>query len=146
MTSSVEGFLTTSEEQEIIEAIRLAERTTSGEIRVHLECKTTQEPLKRAQEVFHFLKMDNTKEENGVLIYIAVDQKLLAICGDRGINNKVPADFWESTKEKMIAHFKKGAFKEGIITGVQHAGKKLSTFFPWDHTDQDELPNEISRS
>ena len=32
----IEDFLTAQEEQEIIEAIRLAESETSGEIRVHI--------------------------------------------------------------------------------------------------------------
>lgn len=146
MASSVEEFLTRAEEQEIIEAIRLAELTTSGEIRVHLERHTDVPVLQRAQELFHFLKMDNTKDENGVLIYIAVEDAQLAICGDRGIHNKVPADFWESTKEKMIYAFKKGAFKEGIIAGISSAGEKLSTHFPWQHGDNNELPNEITTS
>lgn len=146
MASSVEEFLSAQEEQEIVGAIRAAELSTSGEIRVHIERHTDRPTLQRAQELFHFLKMDNTKEENGVLIYIAVDDHQLAICGDRGIDTKVPADFWESTKEKMIQSFKKGNFKEGIIEGVMCTGEKLSAFFPWKHGDKNELPNEITTS
>ena len=146
MASSVEEFLSAQEEQEIVGAIRAAELSTSGEIRVHIEKHTDSGTLERAQELFHLLKMDNTKEENGVLIYIAVEDQELAICGDRGIDTKVPSDFWESTKEKMIESFKKGDFKEGIITGVSCAGEKLSAFFPWKHGDENELPNEITTS
>jgi uncharacterized membrane protein len=146
MTSSVEEFLSPQDEQEIVGAIRVAELSTSGEIRVHIERHAKIPTLERAQELFHLLKMDNTKEENGVLIYIAVDDHKLAICGDRGINSKVPKDFWESTKDKMIQSFTKGNFKEGILLGVSCAGKKLSTFFPWQHGDENELPNEITTS
>jgi len=146
MTSSVEEFLSPQEEQEIVGAIRAAELATSGEIRVHIERHTDSPTLERAQQLFHFLKMDNTKEENGVLIYIAVDDHQLAICGDRGINAKVAVDFWESTKQKMIHSFKKGNFKEGILKGVECAGEKLSSFFPWKHGDENELPNEITTS
>lgn len=146
MTSSVEEFLSSQEEQEIVGAIRAAELATSGEIRVHIERNKQIPTLQRAQEVFHLLKMDNTKEENGVLIYIAVEDQELAICGDRGINAKVPANFWESTKEKMIHHFSKGEFKMGIIEGVTCAGEKLGQFFPWIHGDENELPNEITTS
>ena len=146
MASSVEDFLTPQEEQEIIGAIRAAELATSGEIRVHIECHKDIPTLQRAQELFHFLKMDNTKDENGVLLYIAVDEHQLAIVGDRGIHAKVPDDFWESTKDKMISQFKKGKFKEGIIDGVYCAGEKLGHFFPWKHGDENELPNEISTS
>lgn len=146
MASSVEEFLTPQEEQEIVGAIRSAELVTSGEIRVHLERHTDLPILKRAQELFHFLKMDNTKEENGVLIYVAVDDHQLAIVGDRGIHNKVPEDFWERTKDKMIAQFKKGNFKDGIVDGVYCAGEKLAHYFPWQHGDENELPNEITTS
>lgn len=91
--SHVEDFLTPNEEAEIVEAIRKAEQKTSGEIRVHIEAHTDQDPYKRAMEVFHLLKMDNTKEANGVLIYIAVDDKTFVIYGDKGINDVVPFDF-----------------------------------------------------
>lgn len=146
MASSVEEFLTPQEEQEIVGAIRAAELATSGEIRVHLERHTDLPVLQRAQELFHFLKMDNTKEENGVLIYIAVDDHQLAIVGDRGIHAQVKDHFWESTKDKMIMQFKNGKFKEGIIDGVYCAGEKLGQFFPWKHGDENELPNEITTS
>ena len=146
MTSSVEEFLTRQEEQEIVGAIRSAELATSGEIRVHLERHTDLPILQRAQELFHFLKMDNTKEENGVLIYVAVDDHQLAIVGDRGIHNKVSGDFWESTKDKMITQFRKGNFKDGIIDGVHCTGEKLGQYFPWKHGDENELPNEITTS
>jgi len=146
MGSTVEEFLTTASEKAIVESIRLAEAITSGEIRVHLERHTDLPALTRAQELFHLLKMDNTKDENGVLIYVAVDDHALAIVGDNGINKKVPVDFWETTKDKMIAQFSKGQFEEGLIVGVQCAGEKLAAFFPWKHGDQDELSNEISTS
>ncbi len=146
MASTVEDFLSQSEEQDIVKAIRIAESTTSGEIRVHLERHTELDTFTRAKEIFHILKMDNTKEENGVLIYVAVDDQKFAICGDRGINNKVPANFWESTRDTMATHFKEGQFKQGIIEGIQHAGERLSAYFPWEHGDINELPDEITSS
>lgn len=146
MASTVEEFLTATDEQEIIAAIRHSESKTSGEIRVHLEHRCNGNALLRAQELFHLLKMDNTKEENGVLLYVAVDDQSFAICGDRGINNVVPADFWESTKEKMAKRFKEGDFKSGLIEGVRCVGDKLAAFFPWQHGDSNELPDEITTS
>nr|HRM13311.1 TPM domain-containing protein [Flavobacterium sp.] len=68
--SKVEDFLTKEEEQEIVEAIRMAEKNTSGEIRVHLEKTTPMDAYDRAMEVFHELKMDETELQNGVLIYL----------------------------------------------------------------------------
>lgn len=146
MTSTVEDFLSKDDEQDIIKAIRDAEMQTSGEIRVHLEHHAGKDSLERAQELFHLLKMDNTKEENGVLIYLAVDDHTFAICGDAGINNKVPSDFWKLTKNKMTTLFREGHFKEGIIAGVTSTGEQLANYFPWQHGDVNELPDEITTS
>lgn len=143
--SKVEDFLTEAEEQEIVEAIRLAEKETSGEIRVHIEKTTSISAFDRALEVFHLLKMDNTKLQNGVLIYVAVDDHSFVICGDKGINEAVPDDFWDCTRDVMQQQFKQGNFKQGLINGITRAGEKLQQYFPWEHDDNDELSNEISK-
>jgi len=143
--SKVEDFLTPEDEQEIIEAIRKAESKTSGEIRVHIEAHSKIDAFDRALEVFHLLKMDNTKLQNGVLIYVAVEDKAFVIYGDEGINNVVSDDFWDKTKNVMQQHFRKGDFKQGLISGVLSAGKELSTYFPWDNSDKNELPDDISK-
>ena len=75
--SKVEDFLTKEDEQEIVEAIRMAEKNTSGEIRVHIEKATSIDAFDRAMEVFHELKMDETQLKNGVLIYLAVTNNQL---------------------------------------------------------------------
>jgi len=143
--SKVEDFLTYEEEQEIVEAIRVAEKETSGEIRVHIEKTTSMDPFDRAMEVFHLLKMDQTQLKNGVLIYVAVKDHTFIICGDKGINDVVAPDFWDSTKDIMAAHFKNGNFKQGLIDGIARAGEQLSNYFPWEHGDTNELSNEISK-
>lgn len=143
--NNVEAFLTTEEEQEIVDAILEAEKSTSGEIRVHIEASSKMDHFSRAQQVFHFLKMDNTKDENGVLIYVAVNDKKFVIYGDSGIDRVVPKGFWESTKEIIALHFKKGAFKKGIVEGILKAGKELQEHFPWDHGDINELSDAISK-
>ncbi len=143
--SKVEDFLTKAEEQEIVSAIGIAEKNTSGEIRVHIEKENSIAPLDRAMEVFRNLKMDNTQERNGVIIYVAVKSKHFAIYGDKGINEKVGIDFWDSTKEIMQNHFKNGNFKQGLIDGILKAGEQLKTHFPYQDNDKNELSNEISR-
>ncbi|WP_149277632.1 TPM domain-containing protein [Pareuzebyella sediminis] len=143
--SRVEDFLTADEEQEIVQAIRAAEKNTSGEIRVHIEPHTRLETMERAKEVFHILKMDNTKEENGVLIYVAVNDQKFAICGDRGIDRVVPKDFWHSTRNAIQTQFEKGRFKQGLINGILEAGRELKVHFPWQHDDKNELSDEISK-
>jgi uncharacterized membrane protein len=143
--SKVENFLTLDEENEIVEAICIAERNTSGEIRVHIENSTTLDPFDRAMEVFHYLNMDQTELKNGVLIYIAVEDRTFVICGDKGINDLVTTDFWDTTKDVMVSHFKQNEFKQGLIEGILRAGEQLKTYFPWQEGDVNELSNEISK-
>lgn len=143
--SRVEDFLSATDEEEIVQAILQAEKNTSGEIRVHIESHTQLDHYERAKEIFHLLKMDNTKESNGVLLYVAVNDRKFAICGDKGINKVVPEDFWETTKEIIQSHFKEGNFKEGILQGVLKAGTELEKHFPWQQGDRNELSNEISK-
>jgi len=143
--SKVENFLTQDEEQSIVDAILKAEKNTSGEIRVHIEATAKIDHFSRAQQVFHLLKMDNTKDENGVLIYVAVTDKKFVIYGDKGIDEAVPRGFWESTKDVIASHFKDGDFKEGIVQGVLKAGKELEAHFPWNHGDINELSDAVSK-
>jgi uncharacterized membrane protein len=142
--SKVEDFLSKADELAVVKAIRLAEQKTSGEIRIHLEKTTNIETLERAKKVFFELKMNETQLQNGVLIYVAVDDKKIAICGDKGIDNVVSAEFWESTKNKIVDQFKAGDFKQGLIDGIIEAGIQLQKYFPSVADDKDELSNEIS--
>ena len=87
--SKVEGFLSGKEEQEIVEAIIQAEKNTSGEVRVHIEKTTKISHYDRTLEVFQMLKMFNTKRQNAVLIYLAVEDHKFVIYGDKGINEVV---------------------------------------------------------
>ena len=143
--SRVEKLLSNDEEQEIVLAILAAEKNTSGEIRVHMESHTRLNHFDRAKEVFHLLKMDNTKDENGVLIYVAVNDKKFVIFGDAGIDKVVPSNFWDSTRDVIQTQFKNNNFKQGIIDGIQSAGKELESHFPWKHGNTNELSNEISK-
>lgn len=143
--SRVGDFLSKEEEQNIVQAILEAEKNTSGEIRVHIEAQTRLEPIERAKEVFQMLKMGNTKEETGVLIYVAVNDKKFVIYGDSGIDRAVPDGFWDSTRDAIQSQFKKNNFKQGIIDGILRAGKELQTHFPWQQGDINELSDEISK-
>lgn len=144
--AQTEFFLSTEAESEIVAAIREAERETSGEIRVHLEKTHNGDTFLRAQEVFFQLKMDRTRERNGVLLYIAVEAKSFVILGDSGIDKVVPKNFWDTTRDVIEQHFRKGDFKSGIIAGILSAGQELKAHFPWRSDDQNELSDAISKN
>lgn len=139
---------TPAEQERIVAAIRQAEHATSGEIRVHMEphCASA-DPVQRAVEVFTQLGMHQTKLQNGVLFYVAYTDRKFAVLGDAGINQKVPADFWESTKELMRGHFRGGRSVEALCRGIERAGQQLKQYFPYDGaTDTNELSDDISFS
>lgn len=132
------------EQNYIKEAIENAERFTSGEIRICVEDNCNELVLDRAANYFKKLGMHETALRNGVLIYIALKSHQFAILGDAGINKVVPENFWESTKELMSTYFKEGKLCEGIVEGINSAGKQLKMYFPCTDNDVNELPNDIS--
>jgi len=129
----------------VLHAIRNAEKQTSGEIRVYIEshCKYVN-PMDRAGEIFFSLKMDQTKDRNGVLVYIALRDRQLAIFGDEGIHREVGKEFWEKEALQMIAQFRSDNYAEGIANVVTDIGEALKTHFPYEgDTDKNELPDDI---
>lgn len=142
---NAKNFFTEEQKAAIQKSIAQAELNTSGEIRVHVEnhCKED-DVLDKAVEVFHHLKMDATELHNGVLFYLAVKDQKFAIIGDKGINEKVPSDFWDAIKKGMLEYFKEKEFAKGLCKGIEMAGEKLKQYFPIQADDTNELSNDIS--
>ena len=142
---AAKDLFTTDQQQRIIAAIRDAELATSGEIRVHIEATCpAADPVQRAIEVFHTLGMQQTQEQNGVLFYLAVDDRKFAVVGDKGIDQRVPPDFWNSIKDVLRRHFAPGDYTEGLCQGIDRAGQQLKQFFPRATNDTNELADDIS--
>ena len=138
------SFFTKEQQAQILASVKEAEKETSGEIRVHIETSFTGEVLDRAAWVFNKLGMHKTAERNGVLFYLAVNDKKFAIIGDAGINAKVPAGFWEDVSQLLQKNFRESKFTEGLSEGILMAGEHLKTHFPYSIDDKNELPDEIS--
>src|ERR1700712_928031 len=132
------------EQQRVRVAVEDAEKHTSGQIRVCIEKTCSENVLDRAANYFHKLDMHKTKHRNGVLVYLATVDRKFAIIGDAGINQVVPADFWDSTKEDMLEHFKMGDLVEGIVTGLKIAGDQLQKYFPHHNGGKNELSDDIA--
>jgi len=142
--AQAQKFFTKAEERLILDAIREAESNTSGEIRLHVENRCKKDVLDRAAEVFNLLKMQKTKLRNGVLFYLAINDRKFAILGDAGINAKVPDDFWDQIKEQLLLRFKKSEFAEGLAEAIVKAGEQLKTHFKHESDDVNELSDDIS--
>ena len=138
-------FFTPQEKQLIVEAVRNAEQLTSGEIRVYVESRCRYvDAMDKAREIFDQLKMDQTKDRNAVLVYIAIKDRQLAVLGDEGIHQKVHDEFWKSITDCAICYFKQNDLITGIEKSVELCGEKLKLHFPLQSDDKNELSNDIS--
>ncbi|QHS62255.1 TPM domain-containing protein [Chitinophaga agri] len=137
-------LLTEAEKQQLVQAIRDAERLTSGEIRLYVEshCKYVN-PMERAKEIFLRLGMGNTKRRNGVILYIALKDRQFAILGDKGIHEKVGSAFWVKEAELLVSHFSRNELIAGIDTCIREIGESLCRYFPFEGDDENELPDDI---
>lgn len=129
---------------QILEAIRKAELNTSGEIRIHIDRRCKGDALDRAAYLFEKLGMHKTNLRNGVLFYLAVDDRKFAILGDAGINAVVGDDYWDQIKDVMAEKFREGNFTGGLEKAILMAGEQLKQHFPYSRDDVNELPDEIS--
>jgi uncharacterized membrane protein len=134
-----------AQQQQIVAAIQAAEQRTSGEIRVYVEnrCRYVN-PIYRAAEIFAGLNMEKTAARNGVLVYVALKDRQLALFGDEGINRKVGSAFWNEQVRNILSHFNRADYAGGIARVVTEIGAALHEHFPYDKgTDQNELPDDI---
>lgn len=139
-----QDFFTEEERKLIVQSIKAAEQSTSGEIRVHVEKHCQKDVLDRATEVFATLGMHKTKLRNGVLFYLAVEDHQFAIIGDAGINKVVTDHYWGDIKDHMKDRFVAGQLSLGLCEGIEMAGQQLKTHFPSRANNKNELPDEIS--
>lgn len=136
-------FFNPAEAEAVRQAVADAESRTSGEIRVYVESFCKEDVLDRAAWRFSQLGMHKTKERTGVLIYLAVDSRKLAVIGDAGINAEVPEGFWNGVKDVIVARLKEGKMSLGLVEGVQKIGELMQDRFPRRTDDRNELPDDV---
>jgi uncharacterized membrane protein len=137
-------FFSEEEKKAVRDCIVAAEAGTTGEIRVHIERKCAIEPLERAAVCFEKLNMRQTKNRNGVLIYLAIESKVFACYGDEAIYTKTTQAFWDEISQEMFRDFSNGFFSLGVQKAIRAAGEKLKEFFPSTGANKNELADEIS--
>lgn len=129
----------------VVEAIREAERATSGEIRVSVAHFFWGSVEKTAGRAFQRLGMENTAGRNGVLIFIVPSRKRFTILGDKGIHEKVGQAFWDDVSACLSSHFHQGAFTEGLVEGIRMVGDRLARHFPSaGEADRNELSDNVN--
>jgi uncharacterized membrane protein len=141
-------LLSEADLEAIAAVVAAAERETSGEIRVHLERRlpAAGDALARAGEVFDALGMRATAERNGVLIYLALADRKLAIVGDAGVHARVGEEYWQRVRDAMVERLRRGEARDAILHAVGEVGRVLRRFFPRRPDDDNELRDRVSMS
>src|ERR1041385_8864207 len=134
-------FLNQIDHERIVAAIVEAEKLTSGEIRVHVSHRKVADALAAAAGQFAKLKMHKTEHRNAVLLFVAPESQTFSIIGDKGVHAKCGDSFWQRLAEEMTLHFKQDKFTDGIVHGIQSAGRILSEHFPHRRSDANEMPD-----
>lgn len=139
------SFLSDDDNKRIIEAIKSSEQLTSGEIRVYIESRNPLvNTIERASHIFFKMNMQQTKQRNAVLLYLAVKDKEVALFGDEGIHQQVGTEFWNHQVSQMISHFKENNLTDGILKCIAEVGNALIEKFPYNASDdKNELPDDI---
>ena len=141
---STKSFLSAENVKQIETTIRLAEKNTSGEIRVHIEDRCFNDPVRHASYIFRKLGMHKTNLRNGILFYLAVKDRKFAVVGDEGIHKNVQQGFWDSVRNTTLGKFKQEQFSEGLCAGIEMTGTELKKYFPLSVSDNNELSNEVT--
>ena len=139
----VNDFLKHVRHDDIVAAVRQAELSTSGEIRVFISHKNVDDAVAAGQAAFMRMGMAKTRHRNGVLIYVAPKAHKFAVIGDQAVHEKCGDVFWQALAAEMSGHFKKSDFTEGILHGVRKAGELLAAHFPPHRGDKHELPDQV---
>lgn len=130
----------------VVKSIQEAEKLTSGEVRVFIESRCSYvDAWDRGWEVFHNLKMDKTNLKNGILIYIAIVDKQIAIVADEGIYKKVGGpQYWINELNLIRSFAAKNQLAIGLSKAILEIGSILNQHFPLDlKNDKNELPDDI---
>ncbi len=137
-------FFTTEQQHQMVQAVQQAEKNTSGEVRIFVESKCEyMDAVDRARDIFFSLKMEKIKDRNAVLLYMAIDDRQLALFADEGIYQRLGQEYWDREAKKMIDSFTKNDYTGGVCVVVEEIGQALKKEFPYQSTDKNELPDQI---
>jgi len=138
-------FIEQLNNDQIVAAIREAEKKTSGEIRVFISHKNADDPVAAAQSQFERLGMTKTHHRNGVLIFVAPRARKFAVIGDTAVHQRCGGAFWQALAAEMTGHFKQSEFTAGIVHAIRKAGELLAAHFPPQPGDTNELSDQIEQ-
>lgn len=146
--SAIHHYFPEESLQRIEAAIAKSEASHNGQIRFVVEGNLDAMDIlrkksgkRRAIEVFSQLRVWDTEENNGVLIYLLLADHDFEILADRGIHHHVGEAGWEHISHEMEKRFRQGQFEAGVLYGIEQIGQALTQHYPANGQNQNELPN-----
>ncbi|MBS1518663.1 MAG: TPM domain-containing protein [Bacteroidetes bacterium] len=144
----IKKYLSDDDLDAIVKKISESEKKTSGEIRLSIKVKKGYRekeftPREMALKEFTDLRMHETRDKTGVLIFILFEERKFEIIADSGINSRITEDEWNDLSGKLRDHFKAARYLEGIVYVIEKIGEKLSEEFPFKSDDTNELSDEV---
>ena len=126
-----------------------SEARHSGEIRICIEAGLPMSylwrdatPRERAIAMFGKLRVWDTAQNNGVLIYVLLAERAIEIVADRAVSMPANSAFWQDSVNKLSAHLKRGDFERGLTQALEEISALLVLHFPVDANSPN--PNELS--
>ena len=137
-----------AEFERIEAAIAASERSHRGEIRFVVEAGLDlaallkgMTPRERALQVFSELRIWDTEENTGVLVYVQLIDHDIEIVADRGISARVPQAEWDAICQRMEQAFRERRFSEGTFAAIERLTALLQLHFPARAVNPNELPD-----
>jgi putative membrane protein len=97
----------------------------------------------RALRAFYENGLHRTREETGILIFISTLERKVWILGDRGINGRIPPDFWQALAGELAAGLRAGRAADTLCRVIAGCGSELARHFPRRADDRNELSDEV---
>ncbi|TGK42292.1 TPM domain-containing protein [Leptospira andrefontaineae] len=142
-------YFSKADREELGQAVKKSESLHRGELRICIESTLSVLEIlqnvtseKKAIEMFSFLKVWDTEENSGILIYLLLSEKKIHILADRGIYKKIGQNRLDSIASKIGEGFRSGKPKEAILLGISELTVDLSRYFPAGKHNPNELPDE----
>ncbi len=128
--------------------IAQSEQQHCGELRIAIEADLDLRallrgvtPRQRAIGMFSQMRVWDTAQNSGVLIYVQLIDRDIEIVADRGINARVAQAEWDAICARMEAAFRQSQFEAGVTAGLRDITALLTRHFPARAENPDELPN-----
>ncbi|VWX59992.1 TLP18.3, Psb32 and MOLO-1 founding protein of phosphatase [Burkholderiales bacterium 8X] len=146
--SDVHRVLPIAALERLKQRVAASERRHGGEVRICIEAGLPMSYLwrdaparERAIMLFGKLRVWDTADNNGVLIYLLMAEHAIEIVADRGIDALVESDEWAAMTQRMAQTFREGRFEDGLTQALEEVSALLVASFPLAQGERS--PNEL---